>query len=567
MSLRASGNRRAVKVCRNCHERKVKCDVHFVGTPCTRCKENAEECEMRGRKPYKPRKKNSEHLIRSAVGDSRIDDARPGELEDRVTAGDTLHPQHDPTGYIRTESQPPSGPRTIAIGNCASFQVNLLLDGSAPALQPEDLKYLELKGCFSLPDAEINDKLFRAYFEHFHPWFPILNEQEALTLYSYNDVSGTHLLLLWSMFSVASSYLEDATVTAAGFLSKTAMKAACARRAKLLFDLGGAQSRTLLLQSALLLSFWRPETEEARGSWYWSGIAISIAQAIQLDRMTGPYLSDALYQLRRRLWWSCIIRETWLAAALDTVPRLSLPGHDYPRPQVHDMKDTFELAVTEHGLYEGVNTSALAEYFICLTELTQVVNHILLVKNRPTGLQLTQHEVGTLGKHIEDLFEGLSADPDQSDVDNVFFQHLSMHRDAAIVLLYRSSVDAQTADQEAWRALANNKIRAAALRSNSSLEIFLKAENVHLVSPMVIPLVVPIIHSHLVASKSDKAVSQELGSYYLDLGLRFLTAMKHVYPDAGVVYGTYLKAKESDGVPNHMEERRLLYPLSSSSST
>jgi hypothetical protein len=44
--------KRAAEVCRNCHRRKIKCDLHYAGSPCTKCSENGGTCETRTRKAY-----------------------------------------------------------------------------------------------------------------------------------------------------------------------------------------------------------------------------------------------------------------------------------------------------------------------------------------------------------------------------------------------------------------------------------------------------------------------------------------------------------------------------------
>lgn len=76
---------------------------------------------------------------------------------------------------------------------------------AAKALQPEDLQYLKLKGCFSLPDPDICKALIHSYFQFVHPGFPVVDAPAFLHAYANVGVQGINLLLLWSMFSVSAS--------------------------------------------------------------------------------------------------------------------------------------------------------------------------------------------------------------------------------------------------------------------------------------------------------------------------------------------------------------------------
>ena len=48
--------------------------------------------------------------------------------------------------------------------------------------------------------------------------------------------------------------------------------------------MSGENDKLVLVQSALLLSFWFDDAEDIKQSWYWTGIAFGIAQALGLHR-------------------------------------------------------------------------------------------------------------------------------------------------------------------------------------------------------------------------------------------------------------------------------------------
>jgi hypothetical protein len=126
-------------------------------------------------------------------------------------------------------------------------------------LAAEDLQYLKAKGCFLLPSESRG--LVRAYFQYVHPTFPVIDASSFLQHYAAYGLDGINLLLLWSMFSVSASYVST--------LPQKAYKKMYADRAKLLFELSHEKDKIVLVQSALLISFWFEDGEDVKQSWYW----------------------------------------------------------------------------------------------------------------------------------------------------------------------------------------------------------------------------------------------------------------------------------------------------------
>ena len=69
----------------------------------------------------------------------------------------------------------------------------------------ETLDYLRLKGAFTLPAQDVCRTLVQTYFHHVHPTFPAINAKDFLDEFVGNGVQNISLLLLWSMFSTATS--------------------------------------------------------------------------------------------------------------------------------------------------------------------------------------------------------------------------------------------------------------------------------------------------------------------------------------------------------------------------
>jgi hypothetical protein len=161
--------RRAAKACLACHHRKVRCDVAVNGLPCTNCRLDQQDCQVRGRLARKkaegtemavqPKEKEKPAAVESMAGGfpdvlTSLEDsfalqpvmALPDELEDEpeITAGSD--------GFLHLESLE-----------------------NVPA---EDVNFMNAKGCFHVPSRPMLDEFVREYFLHVHPNLPILNEGE-----------------------------------------------------------------------------------------------------------------------------------------------------------------------------------------------------------------------------------------------------------------------------------------------------------------------------------------------------------------------------------------------------
>ena len=63
--------------------------------------------------------------------------------------------------------------------------------------------------------------------------------------------------------------------------------------------------------------------EDQKGAWYWCGISLSFAYSLGLDReQREAGVDDPLYSLRKRLWWSCYMRDKLIALSVRRPPRI-----------------------------------------------------------------------------------------------------------------------------------------------------------------------------------------------------------------------------------------------------
>jgi hypothetical protein len=76
-------------------------------------------------------------------------------------------------------------------------------------IPPEDVRFLETKGCLHVPSGDYLEQFVRQYFLHVHPCMPILDEAEFWELYSgdgnESGTSGISLLVFQAMLFAAST--------------------------------------------------------------------------------------------------------------------------------------------------------------------------------------------------------------------------------------------------------------------------------------------------------------------------------------------------------------------------
>ena len=403
---------------------------------------------------------------------------------------------------------------------------------TAEALAPEDLQYLQMKHCFSLPDESVCIALIEAYFYYVHSTFPVIDGLTFLEEHARGGLHRFNLLLLWSMFSVSASYISHSHVVTAGFSTKLSMKESIVKRAKLLFDLSLENDKIVLLQSALLLSFWFSDSEDVMQSWYWTGIAFSTAQTIGIHRDPDSKKKNASISKRQRhlwrnIWSACLVRDAWLSFGMGRPLRLNKEESDCPMPALVDNRPMLE-ALTLHGnkLWASSEALVLAKVWQSVLTTTDVLREILHARYRrnPTGLSssLTNSLVGTL----EDDSNGDEGEGGMTRPLVVAKRHSNLHKQAALNAMYMVGKS----------TIAKDKVRAAASATNDILRDFISDETIEYAAPVSIPLIYPAIHAHLMDKRSSKPLQRQLSEHSLSLCLMFLSGLKDNYPSAGIVH-------------------------------
>ncbi|KAL2432854.1 Fusaric acid cluster transcription factor FUB12 [Exophiala dermatitidis] len=326
---------KANKACAPCRARKVKCDAAVVGLPCSSCisRQCANDCVLHVRKA-RTRKRihvspTSNHTtgVLATSNSSQLDNlhhssppsrskqpqqsngASPAGPLDCQTPGQTgadllyLNILHDAVKDTTESSRQHTTSGTpyllrpedsLTPGNC--------LWTTLPRLDDIDNEYLVKKGAFDLPPRHNLDALVKTYFDHVHPFAPLINRADFIRRYQSGNCS---LFLLHVILTPASLHAPADMLSACGFASRSAAQESFFSKAKVLHDFGAEDDPLLILQGSIILSMVILDHPTDRDFGYWFHNAVRLATKLDLRNVcVREDKPDKVLKLYRRIWWT-----------------------------------------------------------------------------------------------------------------------------------------------------------------------------------------------------------------------------------------------------------------------
>ncbi|KAH8664821.1 fungal-specific transcription factor domain-containing protein, partial [Ilyonectria robusta] len=329
--------RKSPKACLYCRGRKIRCDVSHCNGPCTNCHLDNEKCIV---------------AAKASRNGSLIEATDKIETEPFMKPNDTTKQGHvagpenpDTTGTLGDGSSaaPTSSAQTLrsVIGevprrNPLGFGTDIIYTHfpflkvfNLRSIAPEDVNYLEVKGCFKVPTQPFLDEFMQQYFLYAHPLLPVVHETQFWDIYrqipneegSDGDSQAFPLLVFQAMLFVACSFVSKDTIKALGFASIQHARSVFYHRTKALYDFDSERSPLYVAQAALLLSYQSPSFDQAasKPDTFWLSIAIGSAlraqahQYLSTTRKIGWSQEAKRHNALKRLWWCCVVHDRILA--------------------------------------------------------------------------------------------------------------------------------------------------------------------------------------------------------------------------------------------------------------
>jgi hypothetical protein len=141
------------------------------------------------------------------------------------------------------------------------------------------------------------------------------------------------------------------------------------------------------------MGFWYADTDDRDGPWHWTGIAISLGQALGLhrdpeaDHEPPLRVLPAQLQLWRKIWWALYFRDVWVSLGLGRPMRIHSADFDTPLPQKID-GDSIGVPENVKEMYLPDGLDDLFESWLDLLQLSRTVGGIMssIYRTGPTKM-------------------------------------------------------------------------------------------------------------------------------------------------------------------------------------
>ncbi|KXJ85720.1 fungal-specific transcription factor domain-domain-containing protein [Microdochium bolleyi] len=244
------------------------------------------------------------------------------------------------------------------------------------------VRFLQDAGAFELPCLSTQKLLLKAFFDFVQPALPVTSYQQYEDVFDVQH-GGISLLLYVAMLFAGSLYADQVQLSLDGYTDRWQLMQDLFEKAKNLYNMDYEQDRLALVQCSLLMSLWSERTlSNQQSSFYWMNIAISIAHDMNLHtEASSRGLKARASQLRRKLWWCCVMRDSLIALGRCSAPQIR--DHDVPMLRVADFADAETSRV--------LPSTIAAEQAKTLAELCVQRAKLSLHLNRALRLRYSQH--------------------------------------------------------------------------------------------------------------------------------------------------------------------------------
>ncbi|KAH8693866.1 putative cutinase transcription factor 1 alpha [Talaromyces proteolyticus] len=309
------------------------------------------------------------------------------------------------------------------------------------------IEQLTREGAFDFPEPAVCEMLLQAYFEWFHPCFPIVDRVEISK--SCNDKTISPLLLQ-SMLFIGASLCSDNALREAGFRDRYETKFLFYDRGKEIFDADCETDSLSKLQAVFLLSFWRSTPGHEKDTRYWLGAAISLAQTGGLHMLSKlSLLSSKEKRVRKRIFWSLYIRDQQVAAAYGLPARIRDEDCDIP---MLDGTDFEEEGVVENKSVFGEQKPEHASYMIQMARAARLLREVVWAAYLPGQLRYEQAERERLKERIMKWESDLPAElklQEATERGTMYFAGIvNITHNYLYILLYRPSFLDSSSDEQ-----------------------------------------------------------------------------------------------------------------------
>ena len=318
---------RAARACIACHVRKVRCDLTPSTAQCTNCVRDGQHCKPRirqrrsniiNRRPVSAHvpvdtegvPSGSEDMVviaSNSEAPARLQLPQNSELQSTEFPGKATERSDVPSSG--SVSAPAASITSAGHGSGHMERLAYLAPENFAAEDSRAIHYtmespseisskiIEAQQALELPPRAVRESLCESFFAYCYAWDPTVERAEVFG----SPLEGISPLLLQAVLLAGSR--------ASTGLTSIATPEQYYTRAKTLFYLNHEQDPLTLLKAVSLLHWYNPHGPERVSTdtaTFWCRIAVNLAQQMGLHRQQKRVQDEPL---RRRIWWSLVVRE------------------------------------------------------------------------------------------------------------------------------------------------------------------------------------------------------------------------------------------------------------------
>ncbi|KAG0331969.1 hypothetical protein BG004_001434, partial [Podila humilis] len=251
-------------------------------------------------------------------------------------------------------------------------------NGVHEADKPAAKKFIENP---DLPSPEVMTHLLNLHFTYVHPFAPVFVWSMFLKRLQSRDYTPSFLLLLNSIFALASRFSDDVSFRTDPALPET-VGARFADKAKAILDTLYDEPDLFCVGALILLAFQQMGTGGSYRSWIYVGLSIRIAQHLGLNRdclKLNPHMPALDREKRNRIWWTVFMADRIISTSFGRPQGINEHDVDARYPEGID-EDNIQLEYKLEGatsMLTGPSPHS-EKNFVFMASLMRILGRVML---------------------------------------------------------------------------------------------------------------------------------------------------------------------------------------------
>jgi len=325
------------------------------------------------------------------------------------------------------------------------------------------------------------------------------------------------------------------------------------------------------IQALILMSTWWKLPKEQKDGWHWIGIALLLARTIGLHRdINAQNLSAKIRALRRRLWWSFIVRDTLASIATNHVPLIRDSDFSVASLTMADFEhDTSPRIISMFNGNPNLEVLKFSEIAIQTVHICRLIKQVLFTAYHETttgnidilymsksskyeSLRPQSQSLCDVERSFEKSLEDVHFPVETQAIGSEDEQALQIHKALlsilchyGILLIHRPKHANEPKKNLRDHVASRTRVRNAAIHVNQILMEIYVADLTKRMSPTVISCLLPVGISHIQDMKSKNPAVHREGRRHLEECKQLLMELLdgHIAAEWVLSFLTYVEGK------------------------